>query len=174
MTLYISNPSRQPVVFYYRKAITRDTSQPHSVHIAPGCQEAIGQNWSREEKTYVISQILATGGADAAEAHVRLRGFTGLLYRDVNPVGRDEIEVAHESVMQHAQERSVKQVTRSALSYDKQTNGSRRERAAKVTGVEIKQELARGQRVTGDEVHFDMTIDPDGSTDARGILGIVN
>lgn len=175
MTLYISNPSRQPAAFYFRRAITRDTSQPSVVHIAAGGQEAIGQGWTREETSYVIQQILRAGGADAAEAHGRMGSkFTGLLYREVHPVDVDEIVTAHESVLEHAKDRSVAQATRGALAFDRSANKGKRQRLAQITEVEVKQELPPHQRPTGDEVHFKMSVDPNGSSDARGVPGVVN
>ncbi len=173
MTLYISNPSRQQTVFYYRRAVTRDNSGPHSIPIPSGCQVAIGQRWTKEETAYVIEQILRAGGADAAEAHGKMGAFTGLLYREGHAVDEDEIVTAHESVLKDAQDRSVKQATLGALGFDRVANttnkGRRGQRLARVTEVEVIQELPPHQHPTGDEVHFQMTIDPEGSSDMRGL-----
>ena len=172
MTLCISNPSRQQAVFYYRRAVTNDTSGPASVTIPEGGQVEIGHGWSHEETAYVIQQIFASGGAHADEARGRLGKFTGLLYREMRPVTVDEIVEAHESVLAAAEERSAAQATRGALAFDRQANKGRRQRLARITEVEVHQELAPGEKPRGDEVHFKMTVDPDGSSDARGIPGL--
>jgi hypothetical protein len=182
MMLYISNPSRQTVVFYYRTKIaprgTTDNSGPSNVTIYSGEQVAIGQRWSPEETSYVISQIERHGGANAAEAHGRMGSrFTGLLYREVHPVDVEEIITAHESVLAAAEERSVRQTTRGALAFDVAANGASgkrgsHQRIAKVTEVEVKEQLPPHTKATGNEVHFKLSVDPDGSNDARGLVGV--
>lgn len=174
--IYVSNPSTQEVVFYYRRAITKDASGPSAVNIPRGGQVELtrGMRWTSEERSYVIGQIVRNGGANAAEAHGRMGSrFTGLLYREEHPVDEDEIVTAYESVKAAAEERSVERATRGALAFDRTANrGQKRDRLAKVTSVEVRQELAPHQKPTGDEVHFEMSVDPEGSSDARGISGL--
>lgn len=172
MTLFISNPSRQQAVFFYRRAVTKDTSGPAQVIIPAGGQVEIGHGWAHEETAYVIQQVLRAGGANAAEAHGRMGTFTGLLYRESHPVDVDEILTAHEGVKTAAEERSAANATRGALAFDRTANRGQRERLAKVTEVEVRQELAPHQRATGEEIHFKMAIDPDGSSDVKGIQGL--
>ncbi len=173
MTLYISNPSRQDVVFYYRRAKTNDNSGPAHVTIRSGGQVMLGAGWSFEETAYVIEQIMAAGGEHAAVAHGHMDKFTGLLYRELFPVDKDEILTAHESVKAAAEERSVAQVTRGAMAFDRTINNGRRgARESKTTEVEIHQLPVPHQKPTGDEVHFKMAVDPDGSSDVRGIPGL--
>ncbi len=173
MTLYISNPSRQDVVFYFRTAITKDNSGPSSVSIRSGGQVEVGHNWSKEETGYVIQQILRAGGADAAEAHGSMGStFTGLLYREKAPVSKDEIITANESVEEAGKKRSAEQATRGALAFDRSANQGQRERKVKTTTVEVHQQLPPHQRPTGDEVHFEMSVDPDGTADVRNIPGL--
>lgn len=173
MTLYISNPSRQETVFYYRRAVTNDTSGPATVHIPAGGQVEIGHGWAREETAYVVNQILRAGGADAAQAHGRMGKFTGLLYREGHPVDEDEIVTAHEGVLEHAEERSATQAVRGALAFDRMANkGKRGNRLARITEVEVEQDPPPHSAPTGNEVHFKMTVDPEGSSDARGIPGL--
>ena len=171
-TLYISNPSRQDAIFYYRRAITNDNSGAASVTIPQGGQVALGAGWNREEIAYVIQQILAAGGANAAEAHGRMGKFTGLLYREDYPVAKTEILTAHEGVKAAAEDRSVSQATRGALAFDRATNKGARQRLARQTEVEVEQILPPHTTPTGDEVHFKLAVDPDGSADARGIPGL--
>ena len=168
MTLYVSNPSKQDVVFHYRTNITKDTSGPFAIPIASGTQVLLGIDWTREQKNYVIKQILSQGGADAAEAHGRMGKFTGLLYRDNAPVSVEEIHTAHDEVVKDAEDRSVKAATRSALAFDRKANErGKGQRLARVTEVEVIEENAPHIRKTGDEVSFKMTIDPEGRTDIK-------
>jgi hypothetical protein len=164
MTLFISNPSTQEVVFYYRRAITNDSSGPSAVPIRAGGQVEIGHNWAYAETEYVIRQIIRAGGASAAEAHGRMGKFTGLLYREKHPVDVDEIVTANEAVKVAAEQRSVEKAQLGAQAFDLTTNQrGRGQRIAKLTEVEIKQELPRGQRPTGNEVHFKQTVAPPGA-----------
>lgn len=174
MTLFISNPSRQQAVFFYRRAVTKDNSGPAQVVIPEGGQVEIGHGWTALETAYVITQILRAGGADAAEAHGHMGTFTGLLYRENHAVDVEEILTAHEGVKAAAEERSVTNATRGALAFDRTANKGARQRLAKVTEVEVIQELAPREKPTGNEVHFKMSIDPEGSSNARGILGLPN
>jgi hypothetical protein len=169
MVLYVSNPSRQMVVFYYRTKITNDNSGPAVREIPSGAQIELGHGWSRDEIEYVIEQIERTGGISAAEAHGRLGArVTGLVYREDHPVDEDEITAANASLEKAGEERSVKQATRGALAFDRAANTSKgrtKERLARVTQVEVIEELEPHRHKTGDEVSFKMTVDPDGRSD---------
>lgn len=171
MTIFVSNPSRQAVVFYYRRTISRDTSGPAAIDIPSGGQVELGHGWSPEETAYVISQIIRAGGANAAEAHGKMGSFTGMLYRETNPVDVGEIVTAHESVMKHAEDRSVSNATRGALAFDRAANANKGQkthgRLARVTEVEVIQELPPHQSRTGDEVAFKLSVDPEGRADVR-------
>jgi hypothetical protein len=173
MTLFISNPSKQQVEFHFRRAVTRDTSGPQCVVIQSGCQVPVGHGWPREEIAYIIQQLENQGGANAAVAHGRMGKFTGLLYRDDQPVDEDEIVTAHDAIVTDQEERSVQQTTRSALAFDRSANRNNKngrggkDRLARVTQVEVIQELEPHQRLTGEEIRFSLSVDPDAHADAK-------
>ncbi len=170
MVLYVSNPSRQTVLFYFRTKVTNDASGPSVVEIPSGRQVDIGHGWSRDETDYVIRQIESGGGISAAEAHGALGGrVTGLIYRESQPVDEDEIHTAHDSVERAGEERSVAQATRGALAFDRVANqkGRGQRRLARTTEVEIIQELEPHQRRTGNETEFKLTVDSEGRADVK-------
>lgn len=175
MTLFVSNPHRQQCEFHFRTGVTKDSSGPSMVVIPSGGQVEIGHGWTKHQIAYVIEQIERAGGGNAALAHGRMGRFTGLLYRESNPVDEDEIVTANKAVEEAAQQRSVEQATRSAVAFDRVANknqGRQKGRLAKSTTVEIVQELEPHAHRTGDEVEFSLTVDPEGRSDVR-VPGLV-
>jgi hypothetical protein len=169
MTLFISNPSKQHAEFHFRTSVGKDNpSGPQAVIIPSGGQVEVGHGWTAEQTAYVIKQLLMQGGADAAQAHGKMQNFSGLLYRENDTVDVEEIVTAHDAMVAGQEERSAKQATRSALAFDRTVNPKRNERRSKVTGVEIIQQTAPNQRPTGDEISFNLSVDPEnGRSDVR-------
>lgn len=166
MSLFISNPSKQNVVFHFRTSVPKDNSGPMAVEIPSGRQVEIGHGWSPEEREYVIKQIEKRGGRDAAEVHATMGKFLGLLYRDNRPVTEGEIVMGHSAVLKTQEERSVAEATRAALAFDRNANQRvRGKRLARVTQVEVEQEIDPHARRTGDEVTFSLSVDPEGRGD---------
>ena len=173
MVLFISNPSRQNVEFYYRTRITNDGSGsgPLIKSIPSGTQVEIGHGWTHEETAYVIRQIESQGGCSAAETHGRLGSrVTGLVYREDHPIDEDEILAGNASLEKAGEERSVREATRGALAFDRAANknkGRQATRIARTTEVEVIEELPPHTHRTGDEVAFKLTVDPDGRADIK-------
>ena len=172
-TIYVSNPSRQNIVFAYRTEKVPAGGQtgggPIYKTIPSGMQIEI-RDLSPEQLGYVVEQIERMGGENAAVAHGRMTQFTGLLWRERAPVTKDEILVGNQSVEAAGERRSVEQVTRSAAAFDRTANSNRgrtKQRIAKVTEVEIIQELPPHAHKTGNEIEFHMTVDPTAQADAR-------
>ena len=169
MTLFLSNPTKQSVTFYYRTDFTHEKGgAPQFVEIAPGTQQPLGQSWTKEQMGRVMEQLHRLGARDAAEAHGELEKFTGLLYRHEFPVDSDEIRMAHDKVVDMQQARSATEATRAALGFDRAANAQGRgTRLAKTTGVEVLQEVGPRERPTGEEVAFSLTVDPEGRSDIK-------
>ena len=74
---------------------------------------------------------------------------------------------AHEHVVKTQQERSREAFEKSGQAIDMKINPMKSgRRNAKLTELSVTQELRPGERRTGDEVEFAMTIAPDGFRDA--------
>jgi hypothetical protein len=167
MSLYISNPSKQDVVFHYRQPLPRPDNLLAHVMIPSGSGVEIGKRWSAHQKELVIDQLQVHGARDASEVHSKLGRFLGLLYRDNGQITEGEILMGHDQVVDTQRKRSVTEATRGALAFDRKAQErGRGQRVAKVTGVEVRQELEKHQRPTGDEVDFSLSIDPEGREDA--------
>lgn len=165
----ISNPTLQNWTVHYRLGAPGSPELRNLMQfpVPSGGQFEIGHGWDAIQKAQFIRHLEVNYGArDAAEVHGQMRGFSGLLYRDIGQITTTEIEQAHESETDTRQDRSVTQAVRSALAFD---NASRRDTkarpGARVTEIEVTQELPRGQRRRGNEVAFSMTVDPEGRTD---------
>ena len=169
MTLYLSNPTKQTVVFYFRTDFTHEKGgAPQFVEIASGKQQELGQSWSREQMGRVMEQLHRFGARDAAESHGELEKFNGLLYRHDFPVDGNEIQMAHDKVVDMQQARSATEATRAALGFDRAANEKGRgARLARTTTVEVEQLINPRDRPTGDEVKFSLTVDPEGHSDIK-------
>jgi len=165
MTLYVSNPSKQHVLFLYRDPRNNLLAR---IDLQSGGQAEIGRLWSPEETAKVIEQLERFGARDAAESHGAMGRFLGLLYRDMAPVTTGEIEMAHAAMVATQEHRSAAEATRSALAFDRSVNGGRGgQRRARTTQVEVLEQLAPGARPTGNEIAFGLTVDPEGSRDMK-------
>ncbi len=165
VSLYISNPTKQHSVFFYREPVENLLA---SVEIASGGQAEIGHGWSPAQKAKVIAQLDLHGARDAAEAHGRIKGkFLGLLYRDRGVISTEEIETGHAGVVETQEQRAVAEATKAALGFDRGINkGTRGRRAARMTEVVVEQQLGPHERATGNEVAMSIQIDPEGRSDA--------
>jgi hypothetical protein len=167
MGLYISNPTKQDQVLNYRLLLAdrAEDRLARSVFIPSGKGELILQGAPAAVVENVILQLERFGARDAAEAHNRALGrFSGVLYRRDGEISTDEILEGHDAIVATQQQRSVEQTVNAALGFDRGINGGKRgQRRARTTQVEVLQEVPAGQRATGDEVVFGLTVDPDGS-----------
>ena len=165
MTLFVSNPSGQHVLFLYRDPRNNLLAR---IDLQSGHQAEIGKAWSAAETALVVEQLERFGARDAAESHGTMGRFTGLLYRDMAPVTTDEIEMAHAALVGTLEERSAAEATRSALAFDRAVNGGTRgQRRARTTQVEVLEQLEPNARPTGREIAFGLTVDPEGSRDMK-------
>jgi len=162
MTLYVSNPSKQHVTFHYRLA----SNLLASAEIPSGQQIALKISFADKDK--VIEQLHRFGARDAAESHGNMGKFLGLLYRDEFVVDSDEIRMAHAAMVETQEKRSAAEATRGALAFDLNANrGTRNKRLARVTQVEVEQQLEPHARPSGNEVAFSLSVDPDGRQDVK-------
>jgi len=163
MTLYVSNPSRLNWRFAYREPVN---NLMNFIELASGTQTEVGHKWNAEQQASVIEQLERFGARDAAEAHGRMGKFSGLLYRDRGVISSNEIEMGHEAELVTREERSRSEVVKDALRFDRGARRANKQRpGAHETQVMVKTELAPGQRPSGDEINFDLTVSPEGRSD---------
>jgi hypothetical protein len=164
MTLAIANATKANLEFQYREPVN---NLVQTLRIYSGSQQVIGQKWTNEQKALVIQQLERYGARDAAEVYGKMGAFHGITYRNDAVISEDEIKLGHEAVVETQQERSVREATKAALGFDRavrRPNEARRV-GAKQTRVEVEQQIDPRSRATGNEVHFDLTVDPEGRKD---------
>ena len=170
MALYISNNTRQHLVFNFREPVNGKTRH---VEIKSGTQVALGDRWSPEQRRAVIDQLVfQTGAVDAAELYGKLTGFEGFSYREDGVISEEEIRMGHEAEMQTREERAVAGATKAALGFDRavrkrEAPGARANPPATETNVEVVQERARGERPRKDDVRFGLSVTPEGRGDVK-------
>ena len=164
MTIFVTNPTTQNWNFHYR---TPDNNLLAMVEIRSGQQVAFGEDWTPEQTEKVIVQLQRHGAREAVDFNSLVRKFSGLMYRVGERVEKDEILDANNVVKESLQQRSVDEAVKAAAGFDRAaqsaTPGVRR-RPARVTAVEVTQQLQPHERATGDEVRFSLTVDPDAGT----------
>ena len=161
MTIFLTNPTRQHWVFNYR---TPTDNLLAAIEIRSGQQVAIGDGWNPEQTEKVLVQLQRHGAREATDFDGLINKFAGLMYRVGSPVQKDEILDANAVVLDTNQQRSVDETVKAAAGFDSAANtatsGPRR-RPARITQVEVEQQLQPHERATGDEVHFSLTVDPE-------------
>lgn len=160
MTLYISNSTKQHVIFPMRFA---GVERLHTFHIPSGGQIAVGSEYSEDKILQLIEHLERHGARDAAEMNGKPEEFSGLVYRFDRPMKEDEIVQGHEIVVDDQQKRSVREAVKGGLGFDRAAQqGARGKRLAEVTEVEVVQEIGVREKPTGNEVRFGMRVDPTG------------
>lgn len=172
--LCISNTTKQTIRFQYRLVKIRrgeeDPGHPFLLVIPSGQQVEAGHNWTPEQRAYVIRQLEFYGARDAAESYGKMPGFLGLLYRDAAVVSEDEITLGHDAVVKTQEERAVREAVRGALAFDRNSRSEaarQRRRPARITTVEVEEEVPPNSRPTGNEVAFMLSVDPEGRRDVK-------
>jgi hypothetical protein len=169
--LFVSNPSKQNVRFPYRMRRGTTAMPDHQplkwLDIPSGGQVEVvnSDRWNPAERQFFVEQLEKHGGREASEAHGALRRFSGLLWRDANPVDEDEIHMGHDAVVEMQTDRSIAQVTNAAQAFDIVANqvlpsGRGGKRVVKESQTEVIQQLAPREKATGKEVKFKLTVDP--------------
>jgi hypothetical protein len=163
MSLYIANATKQNWRFWYRLPEAKDRQ---FIQIASGTQVMVGVQWTASETDYVVKELEKLGARPASDTNRKLDSGDGILYRLNKVISEDEIVEGHQAVVEHQQERAVNEAVKSAAAFDiasREGKSARGRRLAKVSEVSVKQDLPRGQRPTGNEVNFNLSVTPDGN-----------
>lgn len=166
MALYLANTTKQHWNHCFRPP---EATRFHMVQIPSGQQVELGHNWSKDQMEAVIRDLERFGARPVVDANGKMDNFPGLLYSTTKPISEDKIVAGHDAVVEAQEKRSASEATRSALAFDSTTraNKGRGKRLAKVTEVEVKQDLPRNQKPTGNEVNFSVGVSEDGRSDLK-------
>jgi len=166
MSLYIGNTTKQTMVHCFRLP---ESHKMNALSIESGHQEKIGDGWTSDQTDAVIQHLELYGARRSNETGMSMKGFTGLLYSVDKPITETQIVSGHDAVVDTQELRSATEATRSALAFDRSTraNKGKGKRLAKVTEVEVVEDIQGNQKPTGKEVKFSMSVSEQGSETAR-------
>lgn len=168
MPLYLINGTKQKIRFYCRR---HEHPRPIVLEVESGCQIRADKHhddpesmaWGQDDIKYVIEQFERYGVRELSEVD-RINGrFDGLLYSTKKPASEDAIITAHNALIESKEEISAQEATKSALAFDQAGRNKRGPRIAKEVAVEVSQIIPRGEKPTGKEINFGLSVATDGS-----------
>ncbi len=163
MKLFIANSTRSRFVLNVR---VPEIQKIMRLEIPSGHQCSFPIDMNQGQLDDVLKQLERYGARKRESVHGKLQDFTGLVYSLDKPISADEIKAGNEQQLDAAQDRSVKQATRSALAAELSFRDpkAKSKRSAKSVGVEVlKKESARSDEVP----MMSLEISENGSQSAR-------
>lgn len=163
--MYIANTTKQN----WRLNIRVPEMPRHQVvMVQSGHQTELGRAWNPIQVSEVITQLERFGARPARDSKGKLLRFPGILYSTDKPIPVDQIEMGHEAVVEDQSQRSVTELTKSALGFDASLRDKKtRKRVARVSALEITQDVPKGVKPSGEEVKFGVSVVPDGHDELK-------
>lgn len=157
-TIYVANGTKQRLKFNYRMP---ESNRIHELDVHPGRQEAIGEGWSSTHVEYFIKQLENVGFRRSSETNGRLENFSGWMYSVDKVTSETQIRSGHEARVEAQEKTSAIEAQRGALAMDHANRlpGDRRKRLAKVTSVDVEQDIGPRDSPTGKEVKMSVSVD---------------
>ena len=163
MSLYIANTTKQHWNLCFR---VPESHRPYFAKIPSGEQVEVGKNWTMAQIDGVIKEIQRYGARHASEVSGKLDKFAGILYSTSRPISEDHIVTGHDAVVDHQELRSAEEAVRAAKAFDTVHRDKKsRKRRAKMTAVEVEQDVPDNVKPNGNEVHFSLSVAEDGAPD---------
>jgi hypothetical protein len=159
--LYIANTTKQHYRLYLQ---VPENKRPFTYEIYSGEQVEVGHNWNHSQLESVIKQLEGLGAVQGSHISAALTNYSGLLYRTDKAVTESQIHAGHDAVVDAQERRSAEEAERGAKGFDiahREGKKARGKRLAKVTEVEVSQEVPKNQKPGKDDRHFKMTIAED-------------
>jgi hypothetical protein len=165
-TIYVANGSKQRLKFNYRLP---ESNRIHELDVHSGRQEEIGEGWTDTTVEYFIKQLEHAGFRRSSETNGRLVNFSGFMYSIDKATTETQIRSGHEARVEAQEKISATEAQRAALAMDQANRlpGDRRKRLAKVTQVEVEQDVGPRDMPTGNEVKMSVTVDASAPESAR-------
>jgi hypothetical protein len=169
MSIFIANCTKQHLEHHFRSP--EQAGKAQVIRIPSGHQAEIAKGASTAVIEALVRHLEQFGFHDATRVNGKISEFSGYLYRVGKPITENQIVSGHDHLVDTQEHRSAQEATRSALAFDSATRekkgAGKGRRLAKVTEVEVRQDVPRGQKPTGDEVNFSMSVTPEGRADAK-------
>ncbi len=162
--LYIANATKQSLTHCFRAP---ETGRAQMIEIPSGQQQAIGKDWTISQVDSVIQHLEIYGATEAKTVKGKNKGASGIIYSVDKPVKDHQIVSGHDAVVDNQERTSAAEATKSALAFDASTREKsgrgKGKRKAKLTSVEVKQDIPARDKPTGTEVDFSMSVEEGGS-----------
>jgi len=164
--IYVANGTKQRLKFNYRLP---ESNRVHELDVHSGRQEVIGEGWTDTTVEYFIKQLENAGFRRSSETNGRLENFSGFMYSVDKATTETQIRSGHEARVETQEKISAVEAQRGALAMDQANRlpGDRRKRLAKVTSVEVQQDVGPRDMPTGKEVQMSVTVDASAPESAR-------
>lgn len=156
--IYVANGTRQRLKLNYRLP---ESQRIHELDVHSGRQEVVGEQWSDTQVEYFIKQLDHAGFRRSSETNGRLENFSGWMYSVDKATSETQIRSGHEARIEAQEKISAVEAQRGALAMDQANRvpKDRRKRLAKVTQVEVEQEIGPRDSPTGNEVKMSVAVD---------------
>jgi hypothetical protein len=156
--IYVANGTKQRLKFNYRLP---ESNRIHELDVHSGRQEPIGEGWTDTTVDYFIKQLDVAGFRRSSETNGRLENFSGWMYSVDKATSETQIRSGHEARVEAQEKISAVEAQRGALAMDQANRlpGDRRKRLAKVTAVEVEQDIGPRDSPTGKEVKMSVSVD---------------
>jgi hypothetical protein len=156
--IYVANGTKQRLKFNYRLP---ESNRIHELDVHSGRQEPIGEGWTDTTVDYFIKQLEVAGFRRSSETNGRLEHFSGWMYSVDKATSETQIRSGHEARVEAQEKISAVEAQRGALAMDQANRlpGDRRKRLAKVTAVEVEQDIGPRDSPTGKEVKMSVSVD---------------
>lgn len=164
--IYVANGSKQRLKFNYRLP---ESNRVHELDVHSGRQEVIGEGWTDTTAEYFIKQLENAGFRRSSETNGRIENFSGFMYSVDKATTETQIRSGHEARVEAQEKVSAVEAQRGALAMDQANRlpGDRRKRLAKVTQVEVQQDVGPRDSPTGNEVKMSVTVDSSAPENAK-------
>lgn len=157
MKLYVANSTRQSIKHWFR---VPGQIVPRRVMIPSGQQVEIPGVRAQEEIDAVIQNLQQFGARSATElSNRKIENFPGLIYSIDKPVSVENYEIGAEAVNVAVDKRAADEAVKSAKAFDAvQVDKRTKRRLPKQTEVTVTQDLPRGQKPSGSDIHMKVTV----------------
>lgn len=119
--------------------------------------------FSPEQNSSVVDQMETYGFRNVTDISRKLEDFDGMVFSTKKPIASTDYEVANAALIDKQEKRSAQEATKAALGFEQGTRDKRTgARLAKVTAVEIKQDLDPKQKATGNEIGMSIEMSVEG------------
>jgi organic radical activating enzyme len=164
--IFVANGTKQRLKFNYRLP---ESNRIHELDVGSGRQEMIGEEWTNSNTEYFIKQLEHAGFRRSSETNGRMESFSGWMYSLDKPTSETQIRSGHEARVEAQEKVSAIEAQRGALAMDQANRApkDRRKRLAKVTQVEVEQEIGPRDTPTGNEVRMSVTVDANAPESAQ-------